>query len=487
MENREFTQLHLHTYFSILDGVPSPEEYVEKAKSLGMKSLAITDHGTMSGVLRFNNACVEAGIKPIIGCEFYVNYNRELKESGSNFHLVLLAKNETGYKNLLKINHDAMENGFYYRGRASEEFIFKNSEGIICMTACLGSVFSKLILDDKIQNVKNKLRQYKKVFGKDFYIELQFNETEDQLKVTKILNELSKDLDIKTVVTGDCHYINKGDEEIQSVQLMVNTKKTMSDENVFRFSVRSLYFHTPVDYMEFNRNLKYCIPLKELVRSMKNTQEIANKCNYKIEKSDSKFPRFIDKDGFEVNADLLLKKKIKIGAKKIFPNGLTNEYKKRIRKEVDVVSSKGFSDYFLIIEDIIKFCKKEDIAVGAGRGSAAGSLISFLLGITKIDPIKYDLLFERFLNKDRKDPPDIDLDFESLRKPEIEKYLRSKYGNDRVAHIITFSTFRLKGAVRDVARVYEKDKDEEFKSLIKKFPDEPIYDLKEISLYNQIK
>lgn len=486
MKTQEFTQLHLHTYFSILDGVASPEEYVEKAKQLGMKSMAITDHGTMSGVLRFSNACVKAGIKPIIGCEFYVNDNRDKREPGSNHHLVLLAKNEIGYKNLLKINYDAMKNGFYYRGRTTTEMVLKHSEGVICMTACLGSIFSKMILEDS-DLIKFKLMHYKKAFKKDFYIELQFNETEDQLKVTPILNQLAKELNIKTVVTGDCHYIEPGDEETQSVQLMVNTRKTMSDENVFRFSARSLFFHTPEDYLKFNKELGFKLPLKDLNQAMINTKEIADKCNYSIDKSDSKFPRFIDKDGNEVNADALLKRKIKNGVRKMFPNGVPTQYKKRLNKEMGVISEKGFSDYFLIIEDIIRFCKKVDLAIGAGRGSAAGSLVSFILGITRIDPLKYDLLFERFLNKDRSDPPDIDLDFESKRKPEIEEYLRNKYGGDRVAHIITFSTFRLKGAIRDVARVYEKDKDQEFQSLIKKLPDEPEKDLKEINLYNQIR
>lgn len=486
MKASEFTQLHLHTYFSILDGVPSPEEYVEKAKALGMKSIGITDHGTMSSVLRFSNACVKAGIKPIIGCEFYVNDHREKREIGSNNHLVLLAKNEVGYKNLLKINYDAMKNGFYYRGRTTTEMVLKHSEGVICMTACLGSIFGKLILEDKIVELRFKLSQYKKTFGKDFYIELQFNETDAQLKVTPILNKLAKELNIKTVMTGDCHYIEPGDEETQSVQLMVNTRKTMSDENIFRFSARNLFFHVPEDYLIFNKEMNFNLPVKDVTQAMENTKEISDKCNYIIEKSDSKFPRFIDKDGYEVNADILLKEKIKIGVKKLFPNGISKQYKQRLNKEMDVVSKKRFSDYFLIIEDIIRFCEIKDIAVGAGRGSAAGSLISFVLGITRIDPLKYDLLFERFLNRDRQDPPDIDLDFESKRKPEIEQYLRKKYGDNRVAHIITFSTFRLKGAIRDVARVYEKEKDSDFLTIIKKLPDEPEINLKEINLYKQM-
>ena len=488
----DFVQLHLHTYFSILDGVASPENCVKKAKSVGMKSLAITDHGTMSGVLRFNNECVEQGIKPIIGCEFYVNDNRikELKNSGPNNHLVLLAKNETGYKNLLKINYDAMDKGFYYRGRAHTKTIRKYHEGIICTTACLGSTFARLILADEMELMENKLTSYKNLFGDDFYIELHFNELKDQIKVTKTLFDFSKKLDIKCIMTGDCHYLERGDDKIQDLQIMINNKKRMSDSNVFRFSVRNLFFHSPEDYLLFNNEFGYHLPSSEVKKAIKNTCEVADKCNFKIETGIVKLPKFFDEDGYQVNADKILVQKCSQGLikKSSDKNGnISDIYHKRARYELDVIEEKGFADYFLIIEDIIQFCKKNDIAIGAGRGSAAGSLVSYLLDIIKVDPIKHGLLFERFLNKDRKDPPDIDLDFESKRKPEIEEYLKQKYGKEKVAHIITFSTFQLKGAVRDVFRVYEKEKDAAFVTLIKKIPSAAEEDLEKVSLSKQVK
>jgi len=470
----KFVQLHNHSFFSILDGVASPEEIAKKAKEYGMSAVALTDHGTMSGLLRFSNACVKEGIKPILGCEFYLNSNRDNekgKEKGTNRHIVLLAKSRKGYENLLKINYDSIVNGFYYKGRTDEKFIFSHSRDIICMTACLGSYLSYYILKDRIDLAEKKLLKYKKVFGDDLYVEIMFNELEDQKRVNIQLLKMSKRMNVKYIITGDCHYVNEGDEKIQDLMIAIERKKSISDPNVFRFSTRNLFFHHPKDYLRFNKEYGYNLSKSVIMEGIYNTAEVAEKCDFHLEHSENpKFPRFIDDDKNEVNADFILDKKCR---KALLKLNKDTEYKDRMELELKVIKEKNFSDYFLIIEDLIRFCEKKGIDHGVGRGSAAGSLVSYLLGITLVDPIRFDLIFERFLNKSRKDPPDIDIDFESDRKKEIEDYLKDKYGHDRVAHIITFTTFRVKGALWDVFRAYEKDKDPEFLSIIKKIIDNP--------------
>jgi len=484
----DFVQLHLHTYFSILDGIASPEECAKKAAESGMKALAITDHGSMSGIWRFYVACKKEGIKPIIGCELYVNNKRDRREAKGNSHIVLLVKNKTGYKNLLKINYDSMDNGFYYRGRTTDSFVFNHSKGLIATTACMGSKISRYILDGKKDKAESLFLKYKNAFGSDFYGELIFNELNDQIKVTREIYRLCEKHRVKWIVTGDIHYLEKGDEKVQDMLLMINTKKRISDENVFRFSARHLYFHTSEDYYDFNDRFGFNLDEDIIKKGLENTLEVADKCSFQFEDLGPKFPSFINDDGHKVDSIELLKKKCWRGLNRLGNLGeKAVVYMVRLEKELSVICSRDFADYFLIIEDIISFCKESNIAIGAGRGSAAGSLVSYVLGITRIDPIKHGLLFERFLNKDRKDPPDIDLDFESDRKHEIEKYLKSKYGSDRVAHIITFGTLRVRGAIRDTARVLEKDNDPEFKEIIKKIIDNPAKSVDKYSLVQQLK
>ncbi len=467
-----FVQLHIHSYYSLLDGIPSPEEYVKEAKKTGMKALALTDHGSMSGILRFSNSCRKEGIKGIIGCEFYINDNRDNekgKEKGSNKHVVLLVKNKTGYKNLLKINYDSFKNGFYYKGRTTTDFIFKHSKGLICFTACMSGIIAKPLIDGNMVKAEKIFLRWKKVFKDDFYGELHFNELEDQIIVTDNIYYLCRKHKVKYVATGDCHYIKENDAELQDYLLMINQRKKISDDNIFRFDVRNLFFHMPEYYYKANKKYNYRLAKYVITNAIQTTKDIADKCNFSLSEEENKFPAFIDQDGYEVNSNVMLKTECVKGLKRIF-NGLKipEDYIERTKKELRVIVDKSYSDYFLIVQDIINFCNKKDIAVGPGRGSAAGSLISYLLGITKVDPLRFNLLFERFLNKDRNDAPDIDLDFESNRKSEIEEYLKQKYGEDRVAHIITFSTFKTKGALWDMARVKEKDKDIEFKSIIKR-------------------
>ena len=485
----DFVQLHTHSYFSILDGVSSPEALVKKAKEFGMPALALTDHGSMSGILRLSNACKTEGIKSIVGYEPYVNNTRHLgKEAEKNTHSLLLVKNKIGYQNILRINYDAMVNGFYYRGRTTEKVIFKNSKGLIATTACMGSGIGRRILHDGEDCAEPLFLKYLDFFGDDFYGELIFNEVPEQIKVTRTIYNLCRRHGVKWIVTGDCHYLDKGDEKIQDMLIMINNRKKISDDNIFRFSARHLWFHKPGDYLCFNKQFGFDFPEKVLRKGFENTLEVAEKCNFDFDNLKTEFPRYIDRDGYQVNADRVLEGKIN----KALRNSdihidLFEKYCARAKRELRVIDKKGFSDYFLIIEDIISFCRKNNIAVGAGRGSAAGSLVSYLLGITRVDPIRFNLLFERFLNKDRKDPPDIDIDFESARKSEIEEYLKEKYGGDRVAHIITFSTFRPRGALRDVARVLEKEKDKDFVAIIKKIEDNPGRGVEEFSILGQLK
>ena len=479
----KFCHLHLHSSYSILDGVANPEEYAALAKKVGMSSLALTDHGTMSGILRFSNACKKEGINGIIGCEFYIN-NRigefiPKGEKNPNAHVVILSKNKRGYKNMLKINYHSFVEGFYYRARISRKFLFEHSEGTICLTACMGGEIPQLIGKGERKAAENLLLEYKEVFGDDLYGELEFNEIEAQQKVTWGMYELCKKNKVKFVLTGDCHYLNPKDVKIQDMLLMINTKKTVSSKDPFRFEARSLYFHSAEDYLNLNEDFGFNLPVKVVEEAIARTEEVADKCKFDDIGGSGKFPVFIDEDGIPVNANAVLSEKCYSGLGKIIESAPLSKgydlatYQSRMKHELQVISNRGFSDYFLIIEDIIRFCEKENIAIGAGRGSAAGSLVSYSLGITRVDPILHKLLFERFLNEVRKATPDIDLDFESGRKDKIEEYLKAKYGKDHVAHIITFNNFRQKGALRSVARVLEKSNDDEFKTIIKKIEDDP--------------
>ena len=340
-----FCQLHIHTYYSLLDGIPSPEEYVKKAKEVGMKTIAITDHGSMSGVLRFSNACKKEEVKGIIGCEFYVNDNRDNekgKEKGSNKHVVLLAKNKTGYKNLLKINYDSFKNGFYYRGRTTTNFIFKHSKGLVCLTACLGGIIAKPLIDGNMVKAEKIFLRWKKVFKDDFYGELHFNELKDQIEVTRGIHNLCCSYGVDYVVTGDCHYIDKNDAELQDYLLMINQRKKISDDNIFRFDVRNLYFHMPEYYYKSNLNYNYGLAKYIITNAIQTTKDIADKCNFSLSDEENKFPAFIDQDGYEVNSNVMLKTECVKGLKRIF-NGLKipENYVERTKKELRVIIDKN--------------------------------------------------------------------------------------------------------------------------------------------------
>ncbi|MBZ4649272.1 DNA polymerase III subunit alpha [Thermosipho sp. (in: thermotogales)] len=487
-KNINMCHLHVHTDYSVGDGCCKISDLISKTKELGMDSIAITDHGSLSGFLKFYKTAKDLGINPILGEELYVNDDREeiqennikrkskekdveeqleTKKISPNNHLIVLAKNWEGFKSIMKIHADGVRNGFYYKPRTTHNIIKELGKNIIVTTACMGGKVGVLIREGKFNECKRFLLEMKEVFKDDFYLELQFLESNEQHLINEKLLEFSKQLKIPYIITNDIHYVNKGDDKLQDIHKMIYRKKKISDnlDDVI-FKVRELYLKTPYELLESAKKWQYNITKKEILEGLDRTLEVAEKCkNIEVPLYDIKFPKYYpDPKNIDENFDAAayLTQKVNQGFKrrlmnKQIPKSKINEYKERARHELDVIIRKGYSDYMLIVSGYIDFCNKNKIFHGAGRGSAAGSLISWLIGITEIDPIKNGLIFERFLNEDRADPPDIDEDFDSERKDLIEQYLIQQYGEDHIAHIISFGTYGAKGVVRDVGRVLEKD------------------------------
>lgn len=441
-----FVHLHNHTDFSLLDSVATVEGYVNKAKALGMSSLAITDHGNMYGVLTFYKACKKKNIKPIIGCEFYIA-PKGLKDKDSEdrySHLILLAMDETGYKNLLKLNTVAYTEGFYYKPRIDHDSLKTHSEGLICLSACVSGEIPKAILKDDMKKAKDLALWYKGVFGDRFYLELQNHGLKDEIKATKGLVSLSKELNIPIVCTNDIHYIEKEDWEIHDVLLCVGTRKKLTDHDRMRYKEGEFYFRTEEEMAElFPRE------------ALDNTVEIAQRCNLEIKLPGPILPKCPIPAEFNSDNDYL---------RHLAYEGLANRYpnndriaklKERLEYELGIIIQLDFSSYFLIVQDYINWAKANGITVGPGRGSGAGSLVAYCIGITNVDPIKYDLLFERFLNPERVSMPDFDVDFCFERRGEVVDYVSRVYGKDHVGQICTFGTLKAKAVLKDVARVLD--------------------------------
>ena len=442
---KDFVHLHVHTQFSLLDGACHLDRLVKKAKELNMPALAITDHGNLFGAIKFYQMCKEAGIKPIIGCEFYLakesRFKKEKEEA--NFHLVLLAKDKEGYSNLVKLVSLSNIEGFYYKPRIDKELLEKYSRGLIGLSACLKGELPSLILEGRINEAYKKADEYQNILGKgNFYLELMDNGIKEQYKVNEALLKISKDLKIPIVATNDVHYINQDEAFAHEVLLCLQTQTTLDDPNHFKFNSDTFYFRSQEEMWQL---------FSSYPEALKNTLEIAEKCNVEFDFSSVYLPRFPlppqEKDEFEY-----LKKLCYQNLKKRYPQSSSSVIE-RLEYELKVIKETGFASYFLIIWDIVKFAKERNIPVGPGRGSAAGSIVSYLLGITDIDPLKYNLLFERFLNPQRVSMPDIDIDFCYERREEVLDYVSRKYGKDCVAHIITFGTLLARAVVRDVGRV----------------------------------
>lgn len=443
----EFVHLHLHTEYSLLDGACRISEIPERVKSAGQSAVAITDHGALYGAVDFYRACIKAGIKPIIGCEVYVAPRRMSDKKhpvDSDYsHLILLVKNETGYKNLTKIVSLAFTEGFYQKPRTDIETITKYHEGLICLSACLAGEIPKSIINGDLQKATAAAERFKGIFGDDFYLELQRHGIEEELRVNSAICNISRSLGIELVATNDVHYISKQDSELQRLLTAVSTASTLSDLKLAMQGDE--YYLKSTDEMQ---RLFADIP-----QAIANTNVIADKCRFDFDFSVMHLPAFYPPEHL-TSAEYLRNLCIE-GYNDRAKNGLiqkSKEYTDRLTYELGIIDSMGFNEYFLIVHDFVAYAKYRHIPVGPGRGSAVGSLAAYCLGITDVDPIKYGLLFERFLNPERISMPDIDIDFCDERRGEVIDYVAEKYGRDHVAQIITFGTMAARQAVRDTGR-----------------------------------
>jgi len=444
-----FTHLHVHTEYSLLDGSNKIHEYVARVKELGMNSAAITDHGVMFGCIDFYRAAKAAGIKPILGCEVYVapgsRFEREQGHSESRYyHLVLLAENNQGYENLMKIVSKGFIDGFYYKPRVDLELLEQYHEGIIALSACLAGEVAKNLTRGFYEEGKKAALRYEEIFGKgNFFLEMQDHGIPEQQRVNQQLLRMHQETGIDLVVTNDVHYTYDTDVEAHDILLCVQTGKRLQDEDRMRYEGGQYYVKSPEEMLKL---------FPYIPEALENTQKIADRCEVEIEFGVTKLPKF------DVPAPYTsweyLNKLCYDGLQERYTENL-EELKKRLEYELGVIQKMGYVDYFLIVWDFIRFARDHDIMVGPGRGSAAGSLVSYTLGITKLDPIKYDLLFERFLNPERVSMPDIDVDFCFERRQEVIDYVVEKYGKDRVVQIVTFGTMAARGVIRDVGRVMD--------------------------------
>ena len=441
-----FTHLHLHTEYSLLDGACRIPKLVERIKALGMTSCAITDHGVMYGCIDFYSAMKDAGIKPIIGCEVYVCRDR-LDKSAANreySHLILLCENNTGYQNLMKLVSEGFLTGYYYRPRIDYNLIRQHSEGLICLSACLSGDLPKLLLQGRYDDAEAYVREMQDIFGeKNFYVEIMDHSIREEKIVMPRLISLAREMNVPLVATNDCHYLEEKDADAQEVLLCIQTGKTLDDANRMRMDTRQLYVKSE-DEM---RTLFAACP-----DAVDRTQEIADRCNVEFEFGVTRLPHYPVPEG--ETALSMLTRLTHEGLRERYPDAKeTDEPWQRLNYELNVISSMGYVDYFLIVWDFIRYAKSQGIMVGPGRGSGAGSIVAYSLGITMLDPLKYQLLFERFLNPERVTMPDIDVDFCYERRQEVIDYVARKYGADHVSQIITFGTLQAKGCIRDVGRV----------------------------------
>ena len=445
----DFVHLHMHTEYSLLDGANKIKELPSRAKELGMKALAITDHGVMFGVVDFYKECKKVGIKPIIGCEVYVaprtRFDKEPNIDNKYSHLILLAKNEQGYKNLSKLVTIGFTEGFYYKPRIDLEVLEKYHEGLICLSACLAGSINKAILKEDMEEAKKIAMWHKDLFGEDYYLELQPNGLPEQVLANQKLIEIGRELNIPLVATNDSHYLKKEDAYIHEVLLCIQTGKKMNDEDRMKMGADEFYVKSPEEMADYFKNIPEAI---------ENTVKIADKCNFDFEFGNTKLPNYEVPKEYKTHADYF-KELCRTGLTKRYGENPSKDIVDRLEYEISVIEKMGYVDYYLIVWDFINYAKTQGISVGPGRGSGAGSIAAYAMGITDIDPIKYNLLFERFLNPERISMPDFDIDFCYERRPEVIEYVARKYGRDHVSQIITFGTMSARMVIRDVARVLD--------------------------------
>ena len=439
-----FSHLHLHTEYSLLDGACRIKPLMQRLKALGMRSCAITDHGVMYGVVDFYRAAKEAGIHPVIGCEVYVCPDMDNKTSVTRdySHLILLCENQTGYKNLSRLVSEGFIRGYYYRPRVDYALLEKYHEGLIALSACLSGDLPKLLLDGREDEARKMAQRYLDIFGRgNFFVEMQDHGIPEQKQVLPGLIRLARSMDIPLVVTNDCHYLEREDAQAQEILMCIQTGKTLTDENRMRMSTDQLY-------VKSEDEMRAAFP--NFADAIERTEEIAQRCQVEFDFSKTYLPAFPLPEG-ETNVGYL---------RRLTEEGLARRYapdradaKERMEYELGVIISMGYTDYFLIVWDFIHYAKTHGVGVGPGRGSGAGSIVAYALGITEIDPLKYALVFERFLNPERISMPDIDCDFDYERRGQVIDYVRSRYGEDHVAQIITFGTMAARAVIRDVGRV----------------------------------
>ena len=443
----KFVHLHTHSHYSLLDGLAKIDDLIDRAKELGMKALALTDHGNLYGAVEFYKKAVKAEIKPILGVETYVaprsRFEKQAKIDDNYFHLILLAENNLGWKNMIKLITKSHLEGFYYRPRVDKELLRQYHEGIIALSACLAGEIPQLILKNNFEQAEKTIKEYQEIFGSEnFFLEVSHHPNiPEAVKVNDALKKLSKITFAPLVATQDIHYAKPEDAEYQDILLAVQTNNKTSDENRLTMKVEDFSMRSQEQMME---------SFKDLPEAIENTEKIAERCNVNLTLNQILLPNFPLPEQ-EISADDYLRK--------LVMERLSNRFEvadakvmERLDYELEVIKKTGFADYFLIVQDFVIWAKERGIVVGPGRGSAAGSLVSYVLGVTDINPLKYDLLFERFLNPDRISMPDIDLDFTDVRRDEVFAYIRQKYGEDRVAQIITFGTMAARAAVRDAGR-----------------------------------
>ncbi len=472
---------HTHTHYSILDGAMTVDQLIQKASDGKIDAIAITEHGNIFSAVEFFFKARDAGIKPLIGCEIYIAPGKltEKNQDEKNFHATLIAKNEEGYRNLCLLLKIANIEGFYRKPRIDLKTLIEYRSGLIMLSGCLNGIIPRLIIEGKIDEAKNKAEEFKKLFGKDFYLEIMRGEPADpnrkedietvqiQKKVESYLLEFSEELDIPCVATGDCHYATPDGYEIQDMLVCIAYGEKIHSKERFRYRIKGLYVKSKEEMLEI---------FKDIPQSIQSHEEIIKSVSFEFKKpKELRIPRPIEfrnpdeilREKAFANLQIRLKEKKEKGEK--FDE---NIYYQRLENELEVISKKNFSGYFLIVEDFINWAKSQGIMVGPGRGSAAGALVSYALGITEIDPIKYGLIFERFLNPEREKAPDIDVDFCKERRDEVLDYVRKKYGEDNVAHIITFGTFGARLAIRDVGRIFDEPL-EDVSQLAELIPQEP--------------
>jgi len=503
MHKKPMVHLHLHTGYSLLDGAAHIDDYIELAKEYNHPAITILDHGHASGTFEFFTKCKNAGIKPVLGMEAYVNDKiSEINDDKSlqgierkDTHQSIIIKNQEGFVNLNKLIYKSFTEGYYYRGRITTEWLIDNKSGLLLTTSCMASKLARLVNEGKEKEAEERLQLLMREFGDDLVAELQFNEIPEQKKYNHFILKMIKKYSLMPILTGDVHYAYPEDNRLQDVLISINQHTTVDDPTAFKLNARHLYYANRDDFYKMNKDFGFNYPEHFLQECLDNTLKVAEKCNFEFETGVEKFPQYEPTkdvvDYFKVDttkgiitklAHAKLSQKLKIYQK----NGLVKiddeviqKYKDRLDYELKVIDDKKMLDYFMVIWELIRFCKENDIAVGPGRGSAAGSLLSWCLDITKIDSLRFNLFFERFLNPERKGFPDIDIDFEAGTDEKTLQFLYDKYGKERVVPVITFGTFNEKGCLKDVVRALGGDSgfESDVFAVTKEMPTKPTWDI----------